>query len=723
MLWFRRQSVLVAAKLHLVLVVHAHQPVGNFGSVFEQTYARCYLPFVEVLEKHANIHVGLHYSGPLLTWIQEHHPEYFEKLRALSRSGQVEMVGGGFYEPILISIPPADQHEQITRLADYLEKHFGKRPAGSWLAERVWEPQLASILAEAGVGYTVLDDIHFLSAGFEPSELFADYIAEDQGRMIRIVPGQKSLRYLIPWDTIEKVMANLRETSAAHPDGIAAMGDDMEKFGGWPGTFDQCYQEHWLDALFRAFEENSSWLHVCSPGEYLATHAPKGRADLPTASYTEMMEWALPTPTRKRYNALLQEFDSRPEVLAFLRGSPWRGFFRKYAESNLLHKKMLRVSGRLAEAPKRRAGSKPAEEMKKARDLLLRAQCNDAYWHGIFGGLYAPHLRTELWRNLIRAENIADHQTPGALIPRVESLDYDGDGRDELLFTSPEYQALVKPSDGGTLAVLDFRRTESTLINSLLRRPEPYHERLKDPNYRPATSTAVAYEQTKVKEAGLERFLRYDHWPRHAFRLFLFDPARTHADYEALELHEGKEFAGGAYAVAGSSPVGAELTYELTFGVAGEGDPEPEARVEVTKRLSFGPAPNGCEIACEVQLKFSAPPQKPLGVGLESVINLLAPAADDRFFQTPNGPHNLRFSGALPGPVLRMEDGWQRVRIALHAPGARHFWVAPIETVSESEEGFERVYQGSQILTAWYPDLLADKNWKAHLVWRVEAFS
>jgi alpha-amylase len=712
----------VPAKLHLVLLVHAHQPVGNFGSVFEQTYSRCYLPFVQVLERHPDVHVGLHYSGPLLTWIEENHPEYFEKLRALSQSGQVEMVGGGFYEPILISIPPADQYEQITRLADYIEQHFRRRPAGSWLAERVWEPQLASILAEAAVEYTVLDDIHFLSAGFEQSELFADYIAEDQGRTIRIIPGQKSLRYLIPWDTIEKVMVNLRQTAAAHPDGIAAMGDDMEKFGGWPGTFEHCYQDRWLDALFHAFEENSSWLNVCTPGEYLGTHSPKGRADLPTASYTEMMEWALPTPTRKRYNALLKEFDARPDVLAFLRGSPWRGFFRKYAESNLLHKKMLYVAGRLAVAPRRRAGSKPAEELKKARDLLLRAQCNDAYWHGIFGGLYAPHLRTELWRNLIRAEMIVDRHTPGSLGPRVKSLDYDGDGRDELLFTSPEYQALLKPSDGATLAALDFRRTESTLINSILRRPEPYHQRLKDPNYRPPTSTAAAYEQTKVKEAGLERFLRYDHWPRHAFRLYLFDPARTHADYEALELHEGKEICGGVYHVAHSSSSGAELTSEITFGVMGQGDTQPEARLAVNKNFSFGPAPNGCEIACEVQLAFSEPPQKPLAIGLESIINLLAPAAEDRFFETPGGPHNLRFTGAIPGPALRMEDGWQRVRIALHAPAARHFWVAPIETVSESEEGFERVYQGSQILAAWYPDLSAQKSWKAHLVWRIEGF-
>jgi hypothetical protein len=711
----------VPQKLHLVLLVHAHQPVGNFHHVLEFSYDRCYRPFLDVLEKHPHTRVGLHYTGPLLTWIQHHHPEYFERLKELVKTNRIELLGGGFYEPILISIPAADQHEQLTRLADYVELHFGKRPTGAWLAERVWEPQLASVLAEAGVHYTVLDDIHFFSAGFEPQELFADYIAEDKGKTIRLIPGQKSLRYLIPWDTVDRVMQNLRETSAVHPDGLAAMGDDMEKFGGWPGTYEHCFQEGWLDNLFSAFEANSSWLDVCTPSDYLISHNPAGRADLPTASYTEMMEWALPTRTRQRYNSLLKEFEARPEVLSFLRGSPWRGFFRKYPESNLLHKKMLRASERIAAAPKRRTGSKAAKELTHARDLVLQAQCNDAYWHGIFGGLYAPHLRTDLWRNLVRAEILADHQTPGGGKARVESLDFDGDGRVELLFAAPEYQALLKPSDGGTLAALDFRPTESTLINSILRQPEAYHARLKDPNYRPATSTASAYEQTKVKEAGLEKFLVYDRWPRHAFRLFVFDPTRTHDDYEALALHENDDLAGGEFTVVRSAPQDAELTREVEFQRRAA-ESTPPIRLHATKRFSFAPAPNGCEIACEVELKLESPLEHPVAVGIESVINLLAPGAADRFFETPSGPQDLRFSGPLPGPALRMEDGWQHVRIALNAPGAEHYWIAPIETVSESEEGFERVYQGSQILTVWYPGLSGQTAWTGRLLWRVEKF-
>jgi hypothetical protein len=707
---------------HLALLIHAHQPCGNFEHVLEKAYKTSYLPFIEELEKHPGVHLGLHYSGPLLAWIEEHRPEYFIRLKTLVQHGQVELIGGGFYEPILISIPPEDQREQITRLSAYLEKNFGRLPSGAWLAERVWEPQLPSALAASKVAYTLVDDIHFLSAGFEPEELFGAYIAEDRGQTVWLYPGQKALRYLIPFGKVEEVIAWLRDAASLHPGGVAAMGDDMEKFGVWPGTHEHCFTNGWLAEFFTALEKNADWLKVSTPGEYLASHMPLGRADLPTASYTEMMEWVLPTRVRQRYHAVLKEFNARPEVLSFLRGGSWRGFFRKYPESNLLHKKMLRVSARLAAAPVRPAGTKPAEDLLKARDLLLRAQCNDAYWHGIFGGIYAPHLRTDPARNLIRAEAIADLHTPGALVSRVELLDYDSDGANELLFTAPEYQVLLKPSDGGTIAALDFRPRAATLVNSILRRPESYHATLREAAGKPATgAVASIHEQTRVKEPGLERFLRYDRWPRHAFRVLLFDPARTHADYEALELQEDAGFAGGPYAVSISDPHNAELFRAHALTLHGKNETS-DVKLSLIKQFSFGPAPNGCEVACEISLRLKELPAKPFAVGIESIINMLAPAEPDRFFETPTGRQNLRFSGSLPGPILRMEDGWQRVRVALHAPLAEEFWVAPIETVSESEEGFERVYQGSQILALWRPPLTTQKSWSARLVWRIEAF-
>lgn len=707
---------------YVVLIIHAHQPSGNFEKVFEQSYANSYDAFLSLLEKHPKIRVALHYSGPLLLWIETNHPGYFERLRALVATGQVELVGGGFYEPILISIPEADRNEQIVRLADYIEKHFGKRPAGAWLAERVWEPQLPSTLASANVSYTLVDDLPFLAAGFEPQELYGPYIAEDCGKSVWLFPGLKELRYLIPFRRVEESIAYFKEAAKVQPGGAAAFGDDMEKFGVWPGTFKHCYTDGWLTNFFAALEENGDWLKTVTPSEYMASHVPLGRADLPTASYAEMMEWVLPTNTRQHYYALRNEFSGRPDLLAFLRGGGWRGFFRKYPEANLAHKKMLRVSACVAAVPARRSSPEHTAQLQEARDQLFRAQGNDAYWHGVFGGLYAPHLRTELWRNLVRAETLVDQLTPGNSLPRVEFLDYDADGDPELLFTSLDYQALLKPSDGATIAAFDVRACGATLINSMQRRPEAYHVRLREAAKATSGGAAVSiHDQFRAKEGNLERFLCYDRFARHAFRLLLFDPARTFEDYEKLQLNELAGPAAGNFDIRHSSANYANLVYETTLPEFAAGATNPP-KLEITKHFLFGPAPEGCEVSCDVSFTLSEPLKIPVRFGIESVVNLLAATEADRFFETPAGRQNLHYAGSVQGPLLRMEDGWQRIRLTIHAPASDEFWIVPIDTVSESEGGFERVYQGSQILAVWRPDLTKKTTFSTRLMWRIECF-
>ncbi len=264
----------------------------------------------------------------------------------------------------------------------------------------------------------------FLAAGFARTERkpFGAYIAEDRGRTVWLYPGQKALRYLIPFGKVADVIAYLRDAASTHPGGVAAKGDDKENFGVWPGTHEHCYKDGWLSGFFTALEQNSDWLEVSTPGAYLETHSPLGRADLPTASYTEMMEWALPTRVRQRYHEVLKEFTARPEILSFLRGGSWRGFFRKYPESNLLHKKMLRVSARIAAAPARHDGSKANDELLQARDLLLRRPSGtDAYWCLAFLAAFTPRISAPIPGVISFAPRLSPiGQTPGALAPCVE---------------------------------------------------------------------------------------------------------------------------------------------------------------------------------------------------------------------------------------------------------------------------------------------------------------
>ena len=706
-------------KFNLVLLIHAHQPIGNFDEVMEHTYVRSYLPFVECLSRHPHVRVGLHYSGSLLEWLARHHPEYLVQIAALVARGQVEVVGGGFYEPILITVPPEDQIEQIRRLSDFIAQNFGKRPGGAWLAERVWEPQLPYALAEAGVEYTLVDDSHFLAAGRELPELYGYYICEERARTVKVIPGLQRLRYLLPFGSVDDSIRFLREGAAEHPGGMAAMGDDMEKFGGWPHTWEHCFRDGWLDRFFSALEANQDWLEVIPPGEALAARAPLGRVDLPTASYTEMMEWVLPTPARQKFHSLQQEFAHRPDVQRFLRGGFWRGFFSKYAEANLLHKKMLRVSSKLQSV--RPKSAKGAATRAQAVTHLLRAQCNDAYWHGIFGGLYAPHLRTALWRELIMAETLADAARHRSSRYRVaERLDFDADGMEEIEIVSPQFAALVKPSGGGTLEVLDFRPSAVTLVNSLQRRLEAYHARLSGAAAGGGGQVASIHEQTLAKEGGLEQRLRYDRWPRHALRLLIFANGKNHADYASVRLEENATFAAGDYRTDKVERDQVTLSIEGSLDAA-MASGNRCTKVHALKTMKFTSEKGICDVRCQLELarcgsetpaaENAAPLQ--FAVGLEMVVNLLAPNVPDRYFEFAGARQALAWSGVVEGSQVRRVDEWQDVAVSIDAPGASHLWIAPIETVSESEEGFERVYQGSQILAIWPVQLMPAAKWSA----------
>lgn len=694
------------AKFQFVLLIHAHQPVGNFPDVLENAYQKSYLPFLEVLALHPSVRIGLHCSGPLLEWIEHAHPAYFRRLRELVGRGQIEMIGGGLYEPVLISIPACDRAPQITRLADYLESHFGRRPAGAWLAERVWEPQLPSILAPAGVRYTLLDDNHFLAAGFEPGQLFGSYLAEDQGSVVEILPGLKALRYLIPFRSVDDTLDFFRSSAEDHPGGTVYMGDDLEKFGVWPGTHTHCYTNGWLDSLFKALERNADWLDTCSPAASLAARSPLGRADLPAASYSEMMEWALPTPARRRYHDLIHEFSSHPAAQPFFHGGTWRGFFSKYPESNLLHKKMLYVSEKVREAaasPRVQSDPSLRRSVGEAETHLFRGQCNDAYWHGVFGGLYTPHLRTALWQSLVRAESIADrllHSSP--LYSAACCLDFDSDGRSEAYLTSNLGAALFKPSDGGTLCALDCRTSHACLINSIARREESYHTRLRDASSAQGGAVSI-HEQTRSKESGLERWLHYDRWPRHCFRLLLFDGQRTFRDFSACGLDENASLAAGRYHIDALGPGRLSLARSDSSGWAAKKD------------FFVTPFARGFRVAADLSLSSSAPVAGSFLLGVEMVLNLLAPSSPDRFFEVNGERHPLRWSAVAPASPLRVVDEWQKLAVRLAAPGALEWWIAPIETVSESEDGFERLYQGSQILAVWSVDFSSSPEWRGSL--------
>jgi alpha-amylase len=697
------------SKVFLTLVIHAHQPVGNFDHVIEEAYQKSYAPFVRAVHEHPRIRLSLHFSGILLEWLEKRHPEYFEQLRELVERGQVELVGGGYYEPILPAIPDADKIAQVHKLADYLHEHFGRAPRGAWIAERVWEPTLPLPLAKAGVEYVVLDDTHFLAAGLQPWQLHGSFVTEEDGFPLRLVPSAKALRYTIPFQEVAETLRVLREGMNQH-DSLFAMGDDCEKFGVWPGTYDHVYKKGWLERFLLALESNQGWLETTTVADYLSSHPPVGRIYLPTASYAEMMEWSLPPAASVDFKACLEESERMPNgerFLRFLRGGLWRNFLTKYAESNRIQKQALGVSHRLQKlSSSTKMGPEETAVLAEAHTHLLAAQCNDPYWHGVFGGLYAPHLRSAILRHLIQAEFQLDRAEgrSASSLPEIATTDFDMDGQEEILIRQSVAGMTLHPADGATVSSLRFQPANVELVNSIMRRPEAYHDLVRkhvSSKQAPAEGPASIHDQVLSKESHLDALLRYDRYARHAFRTYVFPSAKSWKDFELLRLEENETLARGAWKATPIKAPGAAIEFHSATGITSNGC---VMRVDALKTLTSKVSGSTWQIECRSSLNTDRSCPTGMAMGLELVLNLLAPDAHDRYFLAKDVRRPLEFRGEIGSTKLTLVDEWQRVKITLETRPQACWWIVPIETISQSELGFERVYQGSAILAVWKID-------------------
>ncbi len=472
-----------SSSIHLGLLLHNHQPVGNFPWVFQQVYEESYLPMIAALERHPEVRLSLHYTGSLLDWLYEAHPDFLHRISLLAQRQQVEIVSGGYYEPILPSIPDADKLAQIRRLTSHIHDTFGVKPTGMWIAERVWEPNLPRFLREAGIEWTILDDVHFKNVGFEDHDLYGYYATEDQSSALKVYATSKALRYTIPWRPATETIETMRALANLAGNRILVMGDDGEKFGSWPDTQSHCWghdgSSGWIEEFFTALEQNSSWLHTTPLGEYARSYPALGRVYIPTSSYIEMTEWALPPHKSYAFGKLLHqlEHDQQEHVLQFMRGGFWRNFLVRYPEINTQHKKMMRVHENVYAH---------AASDERALTHLWKAQANDTYWHGLFGGIYMGHVRSAIYHHLIKAENLADLAHYGnAPWQTYEFTDFDRDTQNELLIESDQLNLYLDPQRGGTLFEWDMRRSAHNLVSVMTRHQESYHQTLREHEQEP----------------------------------------------------------------------------------------------------------------------------------------------------------------------------------------------------------------------------------------------
>jgi len=639
----------------LLFGVHAHQPAGNFPAVLDRAHERCYRPFLETLHRFPGFRFAAHFSGPLLDYLVERHPEDVRRLREMVARGQVELFGGGETEPVLAAIPHRDRLEQLAALGARIERLLGTVPTGAWLTERVWESAVVPALAASGIGYVTVDDYHFLCAGARADGLGGRFTTEEGGARIDLYPIAEALRYRIPFAPAQEAVEHIAAQGAA-----AIYFDDIEKFGIWPETHEWVYGKGWLEAFVRGVLA-SDRIETLTFREHRARTAARGIVYLPATSYIEMNEWTLPAPAARDYAALVARERAAGRYEAekpFLRGGIWRNFLSRYPEANWMHKRMLQLSERLAALPR----GTPTEALRR---LLHLGQANDAYWHGLFGGLYLPHLRRAVYAALLGLEAGLD-----ALAPRPARLrtDLDGDGVDELFLQNGELQAVVKLDGSASLVELDSYALAQNFGDTLRRHEEHYHRRVLEAqaSQHDGPGIASAHERVRFKHPIAPEDLVPDAHARATFR----------------DSWDGEPLGGYALAPQGSLDHAASFVAPLGAGRIEKLVLVQGSRVTVTWFVEAASAGT-----------------------FRTELNLAMPSCDGyagRYIL--NGAIPCGFGQPLDAAAvteLVLDDQFMGGAVAVLASTPASVHARPHLTVSQSEDGVEKIMQCATVALEW----------------------
>jgi hypothetical protein len=628
----------------------------------DDAHRRCYQPFLHMMHRFPDFPFAIHISGWLFDYLLQHYPDDIALLREMVQRGQAEIFGAGYTEPVLAAIPVRDRIGQIERMADCMEQALGQRPAGAWLTERVWEAGVVAPLAECGVQYATVDDYHFLCAGKDNSELTGYFSTEDDGRKLDLFPISEALRYRLPFSPADEVVRYL-ESLAGEPGSNAAIYfDDIEKFGIWPETYQWVYERGWLTSFIEGVL-NSGIIKPMRYSDYHAEARTRGVVYLPTASYIEMNEWTLPAAPAHRYADLVQESRKQgryEQSKAFLRGGIWRNFFTRYPESNWMHKRMLQLSDRCQALP-------PEKRTAEMQEALYEAQANDAYWHGLFGGLYLPHLRRAVYNAIVRLEGMLDGV---AARPAAIALDVDMDGCDELFLQNGTLQAIVMGDGTASVCELDAYALRHNFGDTLSRQAEHYHRKVSfnQPGQQQGQGISNPHEHVSYKHEILPEDMVFDTHRRSIFLDRITAGSERRLEYQLAEL-------GGNAAKASFISV------------------QPEGTVGKALELSAS--------SLAVNYRFDGT----FGGQFEIEINLAMPSCD--------GPAGcFKVDGEITGGFGQAHWYEQCTEIALLdevlggslAIATSHPAVirsAPCFSVSQSEGGFEKIMQAVTLHFSW----------------------
>ena len=283
--------------------------------------------------------------------------------------------------------------------------------------------------------------------------------------------------------------------------------------------------------------------------------------------------------------------------------------------------------------------------------------------------------------------------------------DFDFDGRDEIRLANDRLVAWFSPWRGGSMYELDLRDLSHNLLATIQRRPESYHQKVRAGQNRGSDETSSIHDRVVFKQEGLEQRLGYDQRLRKNLIDHYWDDEVDLSSVADGVAWERGDFADGPFE---ATTLGSPECIQVQLKRSGNAWGVP---LTLTKSVTLksGEPELGINYLIE-----GIPAGRNFHFGVE--FNFAGMPADqkDRFFSDADG----RVLGHLgsrqdlhEASMLELNDRWLGLRVAFSMDRPGGIWTYPVQTVSQSESGFELIHQSLVVQPHWQVHGDRDGSW------------
>ena len=344
----------------------------------------------------------------------------YSKWRPAIEDGSLEILGGGYYDPMIPLFPTELSSMQIAKHGKLLWKQFGIEPIGYFNSSMVWEMEMTTLLEKHRFEYALVQEASLQDALGRTTPVSGWYSIEDKGSFMRVVPVSQKLSDAIAnddfrWEQIAEPYCRSKKTAVVALDVPPQPGDIIPFF----------------ERLIDFVETNE--LTTKTVAEVVTEQNAEGRLSFLLSSGLKI---GLPATAKTCRELLIR----RPEV-------------------NLLHKMLLSLYHRAESSLKGHDREKFFEMLLPAMSPLYYRDMQDSE------GMRTPMVRWWGTRFLLQAANRLTEQVSFDGI-RLDIADFMQQGYKCIWAENHSYSFLLDYMGGGILHMLNARDSENNLLNA-----------------------------------------------------------------------------------------------------------------------------------------------------------------------------------------------------------------------------------------------------------------